>query len=154
MVTRKTGACLVAILSVFVPNAQTEDSPSVKALSALEKLGGWYDRDGQGPGGPVVRLDLLTKEINDTHLRYLKDLPTVRKLWLSPNISDQGLLELKCLKDLQMLYLSYSRITDNGFQALQQLSSIRELYVDNTQVTDVGLRALSGMRQLTKPWPA
>ena len=50
--------------------------------------------------------------------------------------------EIKELKRLRTLDLSFSKITDVGLKELKELKSMEDLNISETQVTDVGLKEL------------
>jgi len=67
-------------------------------------------------------------------------------------LSDAGLAELKDLKNLQTLDLSYNaKITDAGMKELKSLASLQTLDLGWTDVTDAGLKDpmdLKGLKTL------
>jgi hypothetical protein len=70
----------------------------------------------------------------------------------SPRFSDDDLMHVAALYDLQELNLQSSNITDAGLPKLAGLKKLRTLYLSNTHVTDKGLRSvasLSGLEELT-----
>ena len=70
----------------------------------------------------------------------------------SPRFSDDDLVHVAALYDLQDLNLQGSNITDAGLPKLAGLKKLRTLYLSGTHVTDKGLRSvasLSGLEELT-----
>jgi hypothetical protein len=55
---------------------------------------------------------------------------------------------LGCLKKLELLDLSYTKIGDPTLHALSSMSTLRDLTVTGTAVTDRGLAYLKGMKSL------
>src|SRR5439155_14551759 len=54
------------------------------------------------------------------------------------------------LKNLQTLWLDWTKITDDGLKELASLKYLEELRLDGTAVTAAGLRQLSGLKQLDR----
>ena len=65
-----------------------------KALAAIVKLGGSFERD-KAPGSPVVAVTLKGDKVRDFDLAWLAALPKVRSLSLAASeTSDAGLKQL------------------------------------------------------------
>ena len=54
-------------------------------------------------------------------------------------ISDEGLVQIAGLVELQKLYLGHTKITDAGLEHLARLTNLRSLDVRHTAVTNSGL---------------
>ena len=64
---------------------------------------------------------------------------------LSWCILDDAALEcLKCLLELQELYLSHTEVTDAGLEHLKDLPQLQTLDLGGTEITDTGLDASRG----------
>jgi hypothetical protein len=58
------------------------------------------------------------------------------------SITDEGLRDLKRLRNIEILWLSGTSVTDNCLPYLSDLKSLREVDLTVTQVTDVGAAKL------------
>ena len=100
---------------------------------------------------PKSKLDLSQKsgwKITDEGLVHLKGLTNLQ--WLSltdTQITDAGLVHLKDLTNLTTLYLP-KQITDAGLVHLKGLTNLEELDLSGTQITDAGLVHLKGFTNL------
>ncbi len=100
-----------------------------RAIEEVELLGGTIVRDGDS--GFAVGVELPGKNITDEKLRlllpHLKNLPHLRDLVLVSNdVSDEGLLMLAELEQLQLVYVAGTKVTDSGVARLQsQRSGLR-----------------------------
>jgi hypothetical protein len=115
---------------------------------------------------PTLRnLELHMTGLTDEGLAALGVLP-VEVLWLGPRITDRGMQTvgtfrslkhadicahlvtdegvraLAGMEELEVLWLTRSRITDASIAVLSQLTALRELNVSCTEITAQGLREL------------
>jgi Leucine-rich repeat (LRR) protein len=99
----------------------------------------------------VERLALFIEPVTDDGLVYLKELKQLQTLYLSgTQVTDAGLVHLKELKQLQSLDLSFTQVTDAGLVHLKELKQLQSLEIGDTQVTDDGLVHLKELKQLQK----
>lgn len=88
------------------------------------------------------------KRITDGDMLSLRNLKTLKKLWLSgTNVTDAGLSHLAGLSELEYLYLGGANVTDRGLLAVGEMKQLRFLGLFYTKVTDKGMQHL---RHLTK----
>ncbi len=99
-------------------------------------------------GGPV------SENVNDDLLIHLRSLPGVKYLMLEgcDDITDQGLVHLKGMVDLEDLMLSETKITGSGFDALRKLRNLKRLGLESTPVVDSSLAKLVSHKQLEELW--
>ncbi|MDA8746097.1 hypothetical protein N9N28_15845 [Rubripirellula amarantea] len=99
-------------------------------------------------GGPV------SENVNDDLLVHLRSLPGVKYLMLDgcQGITDQGLVHLKGMVDLEELILSQTKITGSGFDALRKLRNLKNLDLQSTPVVDSSLAKLVSHKQLEELW--
>lgn len=93
-------------------------------------------------------LNVSHTKVTDTGLEALTQLPALKALTISQNITDKGASHLSALVRLEELDLDGARITDEGMAPLKKLSRLRSLVLSNTQVTDAGLIPLLGHDRL------
>jgi Leucine-rich repeat (LRR) protein len=100
-----------------------------KAMAVVKQLGGKLEADSNVPGHPVVILDLRKTKL-----------------------TDEGLANLRGLRDLKVLYLGGSQITDAGLAQVANFAKLEELTVNEGggQITDAGLKHLVGLKSLKK----
>jgi hypothetical protein len=72
----------------------------------------------------------------------------VRLVVLPASAGDPDLAELCELRGLEILDLSWTRVTDEGLRCVGDLRQLRRLPLFNTSVTDAGLRHLEGLGRL------
>jgi Leucine-rich repeat (LRR) protein len=117
-------------------------------------------------------LALTSCPINDQGIRYLAALKSLREmvientavsgagfdvfppdaqlteLWAKGSaLDDNGLGEVKKLRQLRVLSIPVTKITDSGLKAIADMS-LRELYVGGNNISDEGLAHLSNMKSL------
>jgi hypothetical protein len=93
------------------------------AIAQIEEFGGLVT---QSEAGEVVRVELPGTDINDEKLRqlvpHLMNLRRLDKLILiNSSVTDEGLMLLAQVPNLQTLYLADTRATDQGIAKLQGL---------------------------------
>jgi internalin A len=111
-------AAVVLILASAVSVRADEDA----AVRAIESLGGKVTRDDKAPGKPVVKVVLSGSRVTDAGLKELKQLKQINSLELSfcKEVTDAGLKELKELKQLKELNLLYTKVTAAGVADLKK----------------------------------
>jgi internalin A len=113
----------VAVLG-FCSAGRADESAAVKWV---EDIGGKLTRDGGAPGKPVVTVNL----------------------GVNKKVTDDGLKELKGLKDLKELSLFFNgQITDAGMKHVKELPALEKLTLNNTGITDTGLAELKDLKKL------
>jgi hypothetical protein len=123
--------------------AQIGDGDYVRAVAAIENLGGRVQRDQQRPDHPVVAVDLRMTDVTDKDLVSLEGLKSLQHVSLSSSrITDAGLVHLKGLANLRRLDLDYDRISDAGLVHLEGLTNLRRLDLRVTRVTPAGVEGL------------
>ncbi len=93
-------------------------------------------------------LDLEKTDATDETLKDLNQFPELKRLYLSPKITDAGLAHIKGLTQLELLYLKGSQVTDQGLALLAGLASLEKLDLSGTKVTSAGLVHLKGLTSL------
>jgi len=147
-----------------------------EAVETVEELRGavWYDyefdaddnRIGNAePPGPawfrnlvgvdflanVVWVDLGDARVTDGGLMHLKRLTNLKLLYIcNTQVSDAGLKHLQGLTNLRKLHLSRSQVTDAGLKHLRGMTKLEQLWLVGTQVSDAGLEHLKGLENLNE----
>ncbi len=89
------------------------------------------------------------QDVTDDDLLYLADLEQLERLDLSDTtVTDAGLQHVARMKNLRSLVLVNTAITDQGLGLLRELSTLESLDVSGTAVTDAGLRQLTSLLAL------
>ena len=88
-------------------------------VEAIERLGGQITFDRNRPNKPVTDVDLS-----------------------STKVTDDELVHLKGLTNLQYLNLTGTKVTDAGLEHLKGLTSLKRLDLDGTKVTTKGVNKL------------
>jgi hypothetical protein len=87
--------------------------------------------------------------VTDDDLVHLRGLPELELLFLQDTqVTDAGLVHLKELGKLRWLVLFNRKITDSGLEQLKLLPNLRYLYLDGTLITNEGLLHLVEMTSL------
>ena len=95
-------------------------------------------------------LTLTSDSVNNNSIQYICQLGSLNSLVISmTNITDDGVLQLKCVPNLKTLYLP-SQITDKGFENLKGLNSLEELVTSSDVLTNAGLKHLENLPLLKK----
>ena len=135
------------ILSLDLSSSTITD----KSLTAIVKFGGieylylQYARITDNGVNALSELPLQELQLHDTPIgnSALKNLPvTIRSLMLdNTNIDDSGVMQLRELDRLRMLFISGTGIGDVGLQLLGD-TKLEWLDLTRTEVTDDGLQFL------------
>ena len=120
--------------------------------------------------GTVTEIQLNPSNLTNDDLLWLADIPTIKKLSFGrifishqgigfmdhdgwpPHVSqitDQGMVALKCLQNLEELSLADTRVGDAGLRELSGLKKLQILGLDRTLVTDEGIQHLRPLQNLT-----
>ncbi len=130
-------------LALLTPWVSAQDkSERDQALAAVKAL-----------RGTVIKFPFSIsfdgKGITDDDLLVLQKLPDLQGLYLRRcKITDKGLERLQGLTKLKYLYLGNTAVTDKGLEYLQGMSRLESLSLVGTQVTDAGLAHLKGLSSL------
>lgn len=92
----------------------------------------------------VQHLALKNTPITNAALETLAQFTNLTHLHLPKQVNNQGLEALSKSKSLLELDLSYSSITDDGLVFIQSMPQLETLYVNDTAVSDKGLTHLKG----------
>jgi DNA-binding response OmpR family regulator len=94
-------------------------------------------------------LSLADTNVTNEGLVHLKDLKELQELHLdATQVNDDGLPLLTCLENLEVLDLKETQVTDAGLARLQPLKKLRGLYLTRTGIGDEGLSHLSGFSDM------
>ncbi len=98
----------------------------------------------------LTELGLSDTAITDEGLRHVKQLSRLKNLYLGGTmVSGEGLINLRGLRNLEVLNLRDTFVTDAGLANLRELDQMLVLYLGGTQVSDDGLSHLQGLTKLT-----
>jgi Leucine-rich repeat (LRR) protein len=113
----------------------------------IDELGGKVEHN---QAGAITEVHLRGTWVTDAEMLDLARLPQLQRLDLShTRITDDGLLYLKPLKEVQDLNLLYAeQITDQGMAAIKQWKNLKRLNLRGTRIFDGTLAILSGLTQL------
>jgi serine/threonine protein kinase len=98
----------------------------------------------------LTHLDLVSTDTGDEALRHVKELPRLRGIGCGRRTTDQGLADfLAARDDLEILSLSYTKVTDSGLKAVSRQQQLRSLALTGLPITDAGLEHIRSLKQLT-----
>ena len=108
----------------------------------------------QAPAFPQVNvpfgLDLSDSCMDDNGLKELKGLKNLTALDLhSTLVTDAGLRELKGFKNLKSLSLNFTQLRGPGLKELKELDNLTALDIGNIHGPDIDLRELKVFKNLT-----
>ena len=134
---------MVAVFAFFTAALSAQgNAEKDKALAEIKNL-----------GGVLVpfpfSVSFGAKGVTDDGLVHLKKLPDLEALYLRKcNVTDAGMKNLSGLTKLQYLYLGQTEVTDKGLENLKGMTKLKALSLIGTQVTDKGLVNLKGLKSL------
>ncbi len=120
---------------------QREAVEALRGVSERVFYAGGFDAAGKGakPLGPAWLLDWLGVD-------FFLDVVAV---WDGkPRFTDNYMIHLKVLTNLEGLYLGNTEVTDAGLEHIKGLTNLEGLFLDDTKVTDAGLEHLKGLTNL------
>jgi internalin A len=117
------------------------------AAGWVESLGGSVTTDAHGV---VTGVNLRGSWVTDTDLRKLVAFPALTNLDLSlTHITDEGMAELKNLRNVTDLNLYYSEyVTDQGVAAIKDWKKLKRLNLHGTKSSDTALEHIAGIISL------
>ncbi|HEV3383989.1 MAG TPA: sigma-70 family RNA polymerase sigma factor [Gemmata sp.] len=115
--------------------------------------------DGKVPKLPAVSVPFglcfadrkpLDSGVGDEGMKELKDLKNLTVLDLTDTlVTDEGMKELKVLRSLTSLNLGSTKIGNEGMKELKELKNLRHLILQGSQVMDEGLKEVKELKNLT-----
>jgi internalin A len=117
------------------------------ATDWIDSLGGSVTTDAHGV---VTGVNLRGSWVTDTDIRKLVEYPALTKLDLSlTRITDEGMAELKNLRNVSDLNLYYSEyVTDQGIAAIKDWKKLKRLNLHGTKSSDTALEHIAGIASL------
>jgi hypothetical protein len=130
----RTTLLLMTVLAVTFGWQSNRIRAQRRAVNAIQELGGivqysdgestnldwrwrWIGKEGIAE---VTEIDLLRDNMSDAALVHIRQLPTVKRLFLSGDISDAGLKTLADLPALEELLLVGTKVTLAGVEGLKR----------------------------------
>jgi Leucine-rich repeat (LRR) protein len=139
----RVAVLVLATLALLTSRLSADDkSERDQALEEIKKL-----------KGTVVDFPFSVsfdgKGVTDDDLVHLQKLPDLEAVYLRKcKVTDKGLEKLAGLTKLKYLYLGQTAVTDKGLEQLKGLTKLESLSLVGTQVTDTGLAQLKDLRGL------
>jgi hypothetical protein len=135
---------VLATLALLTPRLPADDkSDRAEALEAIKKL------KGTVVSTTPLSVSFDNKGITDDDLVPLQKLPDLQELYLRKcKITDKGLEKLAGFTKLTILNLGNTAVTDKGLEQLKGLTRLQNLNLVGTQVTDEGLAHLKDLKEL------
>ena len=137
-------ACLVlSTLALLTPFLPADDtSERDQAIAAIKQL-----------KGTVINFPFSVsfdgKGITDDDLVHLQKLPDLEAIYLRKcKVTDKGLEKLAGLTKMKYLFLNQNPVTDKGLEQLKGMTKLETLSLSGTQVTDTGLAQLKDLGEL------
>ena len=95
------------------------------------------------------RLTLRGSRLTDKAAKHLAKIKTLRTVNLpQADFTDQGMIALTRLPELELLRIGSPRLSDAAAPAIASMNSLRFLHLINVPLTDEGLKWFESMRQL------
>jgi Leucine-rich repeat (LRR) protein len=131
--------------STETPAAPADDAEAVKQLEAGKHT---LKRDDAGHVVEVRLQPLGDKQQTLEVLKLVAKLPSLARLYATgPDVTDEGLVELKPLKNLKLLNLDQASVGDEGMAHLVDLP-LADIDLKLTNVQDAGVKHLSKIKSL------
>src|SRR5206468_7955899 len=122
-----------------MPGPVVKETEQRRAMTTIDRLGGIVERDLSNSEAPVVSINLAETKVTDEDLLFLAALPDLQALYLmETQITNAGLAHLKDLSNLRTLNLGLTRVSGPGLKHLKGLIQLRTLWLADTDVTDAG----------------
>jgi hypothetical protein len=124
--------------------------PKADPSALFEKLGIQPEVDEAAPGKPIVGVGVRDGKCTDADLAHLRELKTLKHLFISGPVTDVGLAHLAALPALETLTVASEKVTDAGLGHLAGLVSLRELDLRGTKLSGDGLVHLKALKNLQR----
>ncbi|MFC1758715.1 hypothetical protein ACFL2H_08095, partial [Planctomycetota bacterium] len=137
-------------LLLFICSSQAS-ADEKSAIAAIESAGGSVRVIAQDSDNKEAAFHLSGKDLKDDGLGNLKEVKNL--IWLnlrSTQITDAGLAQLSEIKTLTRLHLELTNVTDAGMAHLKSLENLEYLNLYGTKVTNAGLGYLKGLKKLKR----
>lgn len=132
LVPRAPSASLQTKTSAQPPNA---DRAMALLIGAGASFGGEHNE----------YFDIQGEDVTDRQLEPLGQLShlTTVNLLSCERITDGALKHLSGLRELELIYIKWTRLTGTGFAYLQPLTTLREIDAEQSHFSDEGLRQIA-----------
>jgi hypothetical protein len=149
--------CFLVPLHADEPKHKSIDDETIANYKKLGGELGGFTPIGEGlacfsPGERLATIYLPGFGFGELSDSKLPKLPPVGVFFglcfYSTNLSDEGLKELKDLKNLTCLYMNGTKVTGVGFKELKALNNLTTLCIGDTPLTDEGLKELKNFKNL------
>jgi len=127
-----------------------EQQRHARAVQAIKRLGGRITahEDRRGKRYVAVRIEAGWKG-HTTDFSLFKDLKDLRSLHLNVLLEEEALEYVAPLTDLETLWLRQAaNITDEAMVHLKRLSNLQRFAIFDAQITLAGMKPLSGLKKL------
>jgi hypothetical protein len=120
---------------------------SIRELSVIGTTLGEAGRNFISQQPFLGHIDADSADLNDD---WLVSLPAMERLTFlslddTEGITDRGIAEIAKHRNLQDLFLSYTKLTDEGLAKIQSIKSLKRVWLEGTKITDAGME---GFRQI------
>jgi hypothetical protein len=134
---------------IFTIEKRIAERDRARVAGLIRRVGGSYAVTQDRPGEPVWRVDLSHTKVCDGDLIELRGLKELQVLILfDTRITDAGLAHLEELRGLRALDLSDTAVTSDGLIHIRKLIRLKDLTLIGTKVTDTGLVNLESHHDL------
>lgn len=100
----------------------------------------------------VEHLGLRQTGFSDDRIRHLENLPRLRTLSLSGDLTDAGMKQLAELEQLEALSLYETEITERSLGHLKGSNVETLILFDDLELTDEGIEHLTNIESLEEVW--
>lgn len=120
---------------------------SIREASIIATTLGEPGRKFIGQQPYLGHIDADRADLNDAWLIALPAMERLTFLSLddTEGITDAGIAEIAKHRNIQDLFLSYTKLTDEGLKKLQSIKALKRVWLEGTQITDA---SMEGFRQL------
>jgi hypothetical protein len=120
---------------------------SIRVASIIATTLGDPGRRFIGQQPYLEHIDADRADLNDD---WLLELPAMDRLTFlslddTEGITDRGIAEIAKHRNIENLFLSYTKLSDEGLKKIQSIKTMRRLWMEGTQITDA---SMEGFRQM------
>lgn len=98
----------------------------------------------------LIFLQVVRTSVTDQGMKYLGQIHQLRglDLYTASRVGDQGIQQLRTLKNIEHLRIDTTKMTDKSLAALRDMTHLERLDVPGHRIGDAGVKFLTGLRML------
>jgi hypothetical protein len=134
---------------IILAQGQPAREPANLIAKAIEDIDGEVVLNNDLPDGPGIRLVKIQAPVTDEQLVVLQRVPELECLWLwDTKLTDKSMGVIGSLKNLRFLDVWGGRLTDKGISRLQGLTKLERLTLYDVGITDASLEFVRNLQSI------